>query len=90
VWASLDQLSEFITSGSRSWANYYVSSGAIFIRSQNINRDWLDMTDIAFVDPPPSSEGARTRVRMDDLLLTITGANVGKTARVTVDVDGRM
>ena len=87
VWASLDQLSEFITSGSRSWANYYVSSGAIFIRSQNINRDWLDMTDIAFVDPPPSSEGARTRVRMDDLLLTITGANVGKTARVTVDVD---
>lgn len=87
VWACLDQLSEFITSGSRGWADYYSPSGATFIRSQNINKDWLDLTDIAFVNPPPSSEGARTRVKFNDLLLTITGANVGKVARVDIDLD---
>ena len=86
VWASLDQLAEFITSGSRGWADYYAEQGATFIRSQNINKDRLDLSDIAFVNPPPSSEGARTLVKMDDLLLTITGANVGKAARVDVEL----
>lgn len=85
-WASLDQLAEFITSGSRGWAEYYASTGAIFIRSQNINTDTLDLNDIAFVNPPPSSEGARTLVRSDDLLLTITGANVGKIALVEMEL----
>ena len=38
VWASVDQLTEFITSGSRGWADYYSDAGATFIRSQNINK----------------------------------------------------
>ncbi|MFZ5756784.1 MAG: restriction endonuclease subunit S [Pseudomonadota bacterium] len=87
VWASLDQLSEFITSGSRGWAEYYAPSGATFIRSQNINKDWLDLSDIAFVNPPMSSEGIRTKVQRHDLLLTITGANVGKAAHVKTEMD---
>jgi type I restriction enzyme, S subunit len=87
VWASVAQLSEFITSGSRGWADYYADTGATFIRSQNINKDWLDLSDIAFVNPPLGSEGARTRVQKDDVLLTITGANVGKAARVETELD---
>jgi type I restriction enzyme S subunit len=87
VWASVDQLIEFITSGSRGWADYYSESGATFIRSQNINKDWLDLSEIACVNPPSNSEGARTRVQRHDLLLTITGANVGKAARVDTDLD---
>ena len=85
--ATLDQLTEFITSGSRGWADYYAEQGSTFIRSQNINRDWLDLSDIAYVNPPQNSEGARTKVKRDDLLLTITGANVGKAASVTIDLD---
>lgn len=86
VWASVDQLTEFVTSGSRGWAEYYASEGAIFIRSQNINKDKLDISDIAFVNPPKLSEGVRTLVQLDDLLLTITGANVGKAARVDISL----
>jgi type I restriction enzyme S subunit len=86
VWGSLEQLAEFITSGSRGWADYYAQQGSTFIRSQNINKDRLDLSDIAFVNPPPSTEGARTLVKMDDLLLTITGANVGKAARVDIEL----
>jgi type I restriction enzyme S subunit len=87
VWASVEQLTEFVTSGSRGWADYYAETGSTFIRSQNINKDWLDLSDIAFVNPPGGSEGARTRVQRDDVLLTITGANVGKAARVEIDLD---
>ncbi|KAI2693083.1 restriction endonuclease [Pseudomonas sp. TNT3] len=86
VWASVDQLTEFVTSGSRGWAEYYSETGATFIRSQNINKDWLDLSDIAFVNPPKGSEGARTRVQQDDVLLTITGANVGKAALVETEL----
>jgi type I restriction enzyme S subunit len=87
AWSTLDQLSELITSGSRGWADYYASEGATFIRSQNINKDCLDLTDIAYVNPPRKSEGARTLVQRGDVLLTITGANVGKTACVDIDLD---
>lgn len=82
VWATIDQMSELLTSGSRGWADYYSDTGATFIRSQNINKDWLNLSDIAFVDPPSNSEGSRTKVEQHDLLVTITGANVGKAARV--------
>jgi len=87
VWASIDQLTEFVTSGSRGWADYYADRGSTFIRSQNISRDTLDLSDIAFVNPPKNSEGARTRVQCDDILLTITGANVGKSALVDIHLD---
>ncbi|WP_207865148.1 restriction endonuclease subunit S [Pseudomonas sp. 58(2021)] len=78
----IGDISSLVTSGSRGWADYYSDSGAIFIRSQDINTDELEISDTAFVKLPDSSEGKRTRVQYQDILLTITGANVGKVARV--------
>ncbi|WP_341706321.1 restriction endonuclease subunit S [Halopseudomonas sp.] len=71
-----------VTSGSRGWADYYAKEGAIFVRSQDINTDELDLSNTAFVKLPQSSEGKRTKLEVQDILLTITGANVGKVARV--------
>lgn len=87
VWASIDQLSQLITSGSRGWAEFYSDTGAMFIRSQDINQDRLELSEIARVTPPAKAEGNRTRVKKDDLLITITGANVGRTARVETELD---
>lgn len=83
-WKTIElaEVSALVTSGSRGWADYYASNGAIFIRSQDINTDELDTSDTAFVRLPESSEGKRTRVQPQDILITITGANVGKVARV--------
>ncbi|MDF3935514.1 restriction endonuclease subunit S [Pseudomonas citronellolis] len=83
-WKAIElaEVSALVTSGSRGWAEYYASNGAIFIRSQDINTDELDTSDTAFVRLPESSEGKRTRVQPQDILITITGANVGKVARV--------
>lgn len=84
VWATLDSLAYLITSGSRGWGQYYSDSGPFFIRAQNIKNDVLDYDDIAYVQLPPNTEGLRTRVDELDILITITGANVAKTALVEV------
>lgn len=85
--ASMDQLACFVTSGPRGWAKFYADSGPVFIRAQNINTDKLRLEDIAHVQPPNNAEGLRTRVRLGDLLITITGANVTKAALVDVDLE---
>ena len=87
VWTTVRQLNEFLTSGSRGWSNFYAPSGAIFIRAQNINRDQLDLSDVAFVQLKSQREGTRSRVRRGDLLVTITGANVTKTALIDQEID---
>lgn len=75
-------LTMLVTSGSRGWAKYYADSGSIFIRAQNIKSDFLNFEDIAFVKLPDRAEGLRTRVQQHDILVTITGANVTKSALV--------
>ncbi|MDD9725838.1 restriction endonuclease subunit S [Roseovarius sp. SK2] len=83
----LGEVTDFLTSGSRGWAKYYAQSGAIFIRAQNLKHDRLDLKDVAFVSLPDKSEGTRTLVQAGDILITITGANVTKTALVAADLD---
>jgi type I restriction enzyme S subunit len=87
VWANLDMLTYHITSGSRGWAKYYSDEGAIFIRAQDINTDSLLLDGVARVSLPENVEGKRTRVFQGDLLITITGANVTKTAIVRQQLD---
>jgi type I restriction enzyme S subunit len=74
-----------ITSGSRGWAKYVGRSGRYFIRSENINTEYLRLDESVRVDPPMGAEADRTQVRPGDLLLTITGNNVGRTAVVPAD-----
>lgn len=86
-WVRLGQLCKLVTSGSRGWKDFYAESGSIFIRSQDIKADKLEFDNRAFVQLPPSAEGARTLVSYGDLLVTITGANVGKAAHITQHID---
>jgi type I restriction enzyme S subunit len=76
---------DFLTSGSRGWAEYYRDSGSLFLRIQNVRQDELDLSDVAFVDPPVTAEARRTKVRAGDVLLSIT-ADLGRTAVVPNDI----
>ena len=80
--ATVDQLTNLITSGSRGWAEYYSDSGPLFIRAQDIKTDRLELDSVAHVRLPSRVEGARTLISPSDILVTITGANVTKTAIV--------
>ena len=64
-----------VTSGSRGWAKYYSSDGALFLRITNLARDTIHVKlgDIRRVALPPcTAESARTRVQAGDLLISIT------------------
>ena len=81
--AQLKRFLEFVTSGSRGWAEHYSDSGAIFLRIGNMTRDSvrLNLLEVQYVDPPDGAEGARTRLQVGDVLFSIT-AYLGSVAFV--------
>jgi type I restriction enzyme S subunit len=72
--SSLEEVADFVTSGSRGWAQYYSLDGPIFLRIGNLTRNHINLRldDIVRVNPPLSSEGKRTSVSAGDLLISIT------------------
>ena len=78
---SLGRFLKFLTSGSRGWAEYYSEMGDLFLRIQNVKRDELSLTEVAYVKPPDTAEANRTKVNSGDVLLSIT-ADIGRTAVV--------
>lgn len=83
AWASLDQLTSKITSGSRDWKDFYGRGESVFVMAQNVRPRRLDLSEIQLVDPPPGDRDAeRSAVCQHDLLITIVGANTGDVCRV--------
>jgi type I restriction enzyme S subunit len=82
AWTTLEQLSYLVTSGSRGWGNFYSVAGPLFIRAQDIKSDVLTLETVARVDVAATAEGTRSSVGASDILITITGANVTKSALV--------
>jgi type I restriction enzyme, S subunit len=78
---SLSEEIEFLTSGSRGWAEFYSDRGRKFIRIQNVKNGLLHFNDVQYVTPPDNKEAARTKVQENDLLISIT-ADLGRTAVV--------
>jgi type I restriction enzyme S subunit len=77
-WASLGESTEFVTSGSRGWADFYSDTGPIFLRVGNLDRYTIDMdlSELSHVMPPEGAEGTRTAAVHGDILISIT-ADVG-------------
>jgi type I restriction enzyme S subunit len=85
--SQLGTLLSFVTSGSRGWAQFYSENGALFIRSQNVRDGRLVFDDIQYVTPPRGAEGDRTKVNINDVLITMTGNSVGNVAVVEDQFD---
>lgn len=81
------QVFPFITSGSRGWAAYYADSGSKFLRVGNLDHDTikLDLSHIQHVSPPLGAEGVRTKVKVGDILISIT-ADVGMIGFISEDI----
>ncbi|MCA9379871.1 restriction endonuclease subunit S [Candidatus Dojkabacteria bacterium] len=75
----LENMINFMTSGSRGWAKYYSEKGDIFLRIQNVGKNLLISSELNYVNPPENSESKRTRVMKGDVLISIT-ADLGRTA----------
>jgi len=59
AWTRTGALTEFVTSGSRGWAQYYSDEGTLFLRMGNLSRDSfkLRMDSIQRVLPPMKKQG---------------------------------
>ncbi|WP_328341147.1 restriction endonuclease subunit S [Micromonospora sp. NBC_00421] len=79
--ATLGELLDFLTSGSRGWAVHYADHGDLFLRIQNVRGGELLLEDVAYVQAPETAEARRARVEPGDVLLSIT-ADLGRTAVV--------
>lgn len=58
----------------------YVSSGRPFVRSQNIGWGILLLEDIAFINEETHSTFLSSEIELNDVLLNITGASIGRSA----------
>ena len=43
AWSKVGPLCEYITSGSRGWAQYYSDTGSLFLRMGNLSRDSFEL-----------------------------------------------
>ena len=81
----LKKLTTFLTSGGRGWSEYYSKTGERFIRSLDVQMNYISNEDAAYVIPPNNQEANRTKVQLLDILLTITGSKIGRVAIVPKD-----
>lgn len=84
----LGELLDYVTSGARGWAEHYVTHGSRFIRSLDVRMNYISDEEAVFVAPPKGAEANRIRVRTNDVLLTITGSQIGRVAPVPARLDG--
>jgi len=82
-------LFDFVTSGSRGWAEYYSEEGSLFIRITNLTRDTIEpkLDSIQNVEPPSSSEGERSKIKENDILISIT-ADLGSVCVANKEIAG--
>ena len=81
-------LFDFVTSGSRGWAEYYSDEGELFFRITNLTRDTIfpKLESIQNVSPPCGSEGERSRIKLNDLLISIT-ADLGSVCVANAEIE---
>jgi len=58
----------------------YRKAGRVFVRSQNVGWGVLILDDVAYIDEETHSSFDSTEIKINDVLLNITGASIGRSA----------
>ncbi len=66
----------------------YKKSGRPFVRSQNVGWGIFLINDIAFIDEETHQNSINTEIELDDVLLNITGASIGRSVVANHEVCG--
>ena len=77
---TIGNLAEKVGSGitPRGGKSVYVDDGPFFIRSQNVQMNQLDLSDVARIPWDIHNSMSSTKVLTGDVLLNITGASIGR------------
>ena len=86
----LDELVSRVGSGvtPRGGESVYTPEGVLFIRSQNVHFDGLQLNDVAYIPERIHLSMLRSEIFENDVLLNITGASIGRCCRMP-KIDGR-
>ena len=71
-------------------ATVYISEGVSFLRSQNIHFDGLRLDDVAFISDKIHTKMKSTKVKLNDVLLNITGASIGRCCAIETEIEANV
>ena len=91
----MKEISFLITNGNtpKGGSENYVDQGIIFLRSQNVWRNRIDMSDVAYIDEATHAGMKKSSVHHNDILITKTGrintenSSLGRAALYTGEDD---
>ena len=83
-WVTFNEICTFIGSGvtPKGGQEVYTLNGIPFIRSQNVLRLKLDLSDVAYISDEINSKMKRTQIKGGETLFNITGASIGRACYV--------
>lgn len=87
-FVSLGECITSITGGATPLGAEYLDSGVGFVRVQNVMYNYMDDSDMAYISETDDLELKRSKLKADDVLLTITGVSYGKASVVTKKFEG--
>ena len=84
LFKKLDEILLFLGSGvtPKGGKQTYSDSGVMFLRSQNIYANKLELKNVAYITVDTHKKMKRSQVKPLDVLLNITGASIGRCAYV--------
>jgi type I restriction enzyme S subunit len=71
-------------------ASVYISEGVSFLRSQNVHFDGLRLDDVAFISDKIHAKMKSTKVKLNDVLLNITGASIGRCCAIETEIEANV
>ncbi|WP_083387832.1 restriction endonuclease subunit S [Myroides sp. ZB35] len=83
----LEEIADKVNSGKTPLGgeDVYTKKGVLFIRSQNVNNDRLELNNSVFIPESVNNQMKNSIVRSNDILLNITGASLGRSCVVPED-----
>ncbi len=81
---TIDDLSVRVGSGvtPRGGSEVYTHEGVLFVRSQNVHFNGLDLSDVAYIDQKTHDSMQASEIFPQDVLFNITGASIGRCCTV--------
>lgn len=77
---------EHMSGGATPLGAEYQTEGVPFLRVQNIMQNYFNLNDVVYLTQIQDKEIARSKLKYNDVLLTITGVSYGKSAVVNKEL----
>ena len=86
-YSKLKEHIKYLSGGATPLGAEYYEEGVVFLRVQNIMKNYFNLNDVVYISDNQNKEIKRSILKERDVLLTITGVSYGKSAVVSKDLE---